>query len=101
MFFARSMSGVRPRGSVGAAWQGRKEAKTGGKDETALPKEEPKADTVGDTALTVDCVIRTQNSCELEGKKIFKGSGGSVYETANKDAGSVDAVESLQDKGGR
>ena len=39
-FFARSMSCIRPRGSVGAAWQTRKEAKTGGKNERALPQDE-------------------------------------------------------------
>ena len=44
--------------------------------------------------LTVDNVVKTQNSCELEGKKISKGSGGSAHETENKAGSSVGARES-------
>ena len=40
------MSGIRPRGSVGVAWQAMKDAKTG--EETASPKGESKADSIGD-----------------------------------------------------
>ena len=53
MFPPRSVSGIRPRGSVGASWRTRKEAKTGGKDETALPKEKVKADSIADAVLAV------------------------------------------------
>ena len=34
LFLAWSMSGIRPRGSVGLAWQAMKDAKSGGRDET-------------------------------------------------------------------
>ena len=54
-----------------------KAAKTGGKDETASPKGESKADSIGDAVLTVNNVGKSQDGCEL-------GSGGSVYETGNK-----------------
>ena len=75
------MSGICPR-------------KTGGKDETALPKEESKVHSICDAMLTVDNVVKTQNGCELEGKKISKGSVGYVYEIDNKAAISIGAAES-------
>ena len=55
------MSGIRPRGSVGAAWRTRQEANTGGKDETALPMEKVKADSVGDAMLAVNNVGKGQD----------------------------------------
>ena len=53
----RSMTGVRPRGSVGAAWQAMKN--TNGKSKT---------DGVGDALPTIDSVGKTQSGCDLEGK---------------------------------
>ena len=53
-----------------------------------------KSDSVGDAVLTVDNVVKTQNGCELEGKKISKGSGRYFYEIDNKAAISIGAAES-------
>ena len=41
LFLARSMSGIPPRGPVGVAWQAMKDAKTGGRDETASRNRKP------------------------------------------------------------
>ena len=59
MFLARSTV------TVGVAWQAMKEAKAGGKDETSPPTGESKADSVGDTMLSVDNVGKNQDCCEL------------------------------------
>ena len=60
MFLDRNMSGARPRGSVGVAWQAMKEAKTGGKDVTAAQKGKSKADHVGDAVLSVETAVTAE-----------------------------------------
>ena len=65
-----------------------------GKDETALPQEKVKADSVGDAMLSVDDVCKSRDCCELERKKISKESDGSVYGTENEADGSTGAVRS-------
>ena len=57
VFLVRNMSGARPRGSVGVAWQAMKEAKTGGKDGTAAQKGKSKADHDGDAVLSVETAV--------------------------------------------
>ena len=57
---SRIMSYIRPCGSVGAAWTARKEAKSGGKNKTALPKEEVKGDSIGDAMFTVKILGKIQ-----------------------------------------
>ena len=52
-----------------SAWQTRREANTGGNNETALPKEEVKADSIGDATLAVNNVGLTKDSREFEKKK--------------------------------
>ena len=64
------------------------------KRRNSLSKRESKADSIGDTTLSVDNVGKTQNGCELEEKKIREGLGGSVHETESKAASSIEAVES-------
>ena len=76
VFVARNMPCIRPRGSVGAAWTTRKDAKTGGKNETAFPKEDVKTDSIGDAIFTVNNVGTIQDSCDLKKKKIGKRSAG-------------------------
>ena len=83
------MSYIRPRGSVGAAWTARKEAKRGEKNETALPEEEVNANSMCRAMFTVDNLGKIQDSCDHEKKKSRDGSCGSVYETENKAASSM------------
>ena len=56
-FVTRTVAGVRPRGSVGAAWQAMKDAKSSN------------ADGIGDAVLRFDNVDKTQNGFELEEKE--------------------------------
>ena len=83
--FSRIMSYIRPRGSVEASWTARKEAKRGGKNEIALPEEEVNADSMCRAMFTVDNL----DSCDHEKMKSRDGSCGSVYETENKAASSM------------
>ena len=56
------MAGVHPLGAVGGSWQTKGEMD--GKDETAHPKNETKADNVG------QAMSRSRDHCELEKRKI-------------------------------
>ena len=60
LFLVRSLSGIRPRGCVGIAWQAMKEAKAGGKDETASPKGKSKADSSAKSRMDLTMGRRTR-----------------------------------------
>ena len=64
------MSGIRPRGSVGAAWQTSREAKTGEKEETAFSKAKVKANSIGDAMPAVNNKVKSRDGCELKKKRI-------------------------------
>ena len=89
VFFARSLT------AVGVPWQEVKEAKAGGKDETASPKGESKADSIGDTMLSVDNVGKNQDCCELGKTMIGKESDGSHCGTENEAEASIEAIKAL------
>ena len=56
---------IQPCGSLGVAWTAEEEAKSVRKNETALPKEEVEADSIGNAMFTVNNVGKIQDSCDL------------------------------------
>ena len=63
-----------------------------GKTKQRLQKWESKADSIGDSMLSVDNVGKNQGCCELGKTMIGKESDGSDYWTENEAEGSSEAI---------
>ena len=77
------MSGIRPRGSVGVAWQAMKDAQMVEETKQPLLRRNRKA-TVLAMLGSLSTTDKTQNGCELDEKKICEGLCGSAHATEGK-----------------